>query len=273
MDTAQGRQYLFVTGCARSGTTMMADLLRADPRIAMGRERYAYRYIFERALSPELFEAERFCCQWHSEDSHHRSLQPYYSALYPAFERCRLVGDKIPEIACDYRPLLTHFKRPRVIYMLRNLADVANSYRCRAREAAAGQGHGWPAQRGVVEAVLEWNLSLTNTLRHWNDMHVLVLPYETLFVDPAQLERLRCFLQLGETPEIDAEHARLAVRGAQLDRERRLGLSPAERMLVQQHADAAAYAALLQRAGLGGAVLRHALQAELFADGAQRNCA
>ncbi len=37
-------QYTFICGCARSGTSVFAELLRSHWQILMGRERYAVRF-------------------------------------------------------------------------------------------------------------------------------------------------------------------------------------------------------------------------------------
>ena len=55
------KKFLFVGGISRSGTSTMAELLRAHPAIAMGRECYARLFREGDAFVPALFEKERFC--------------------------------------------------------------------------------------------------------------------------------------------------------------------------------------------------------------------
>ena len=50
-------EYLFIAGCARSGTTAMARLLNQDPRILIGIERYKY---IPKATRPHISTKKNF---------------------------------------------------------------------------------------------------------------------------------------------------------------------------------------------------------------------
>jgi hypothetical protein len=234
-------RYLFLTGCARSGTSAMADFLRNHPSIAMGKERFAYRYLVDRSFPPALFERERFCRQLIDGDSHHRHLDPYYEELYPRFEQCFYRGDKIPEMAQDYGPLLASFSHPKVVYMLRNCFDVADSY---SKRAAASDG--WPRDRGVTDALLEWNLALQNTLAAIDQLDVIFIVYETFFADRRLLQRLFSFLQLPIVASVLDAYDGFAREHQQLDQERRNALSSTEKLYIMQNADFGAYRRALQ---------------------------
>lgn len=220
----------------------MAEILRAHPQVAMGRERYANRYQLQRHMPPELFEKERFCRVWHTEDSHHRSLQPYYEELYARFDDCLVVGDKIPEMALDYEPLLRDFTSPRVIYMLRDVIDVASSYKGRALRAKARPNpHGWPPERGALAAVAEWNTSLRNTLEVRERLDIAVVWYDDLVCDPAVGPRLCRFLGL-ECVTAFAQRLAVAQReGAALSGARRSLLTAQEAAEALANADRASF--------------------------------
>ena len=56
-------KYCFVFGCPRSGTTAVARLLQAHPRVVIGMERYKFLLSRRRdrgTFGPTLFERERF---------------------------------------------------------------------------------------------------------------------------------------------------------------------------------------------------------------------
>ncbi len=242
-------EYLFVTGCARSGTSVMADLLRAHCHIAMGRERFAHRYLGDRCFSPSLFDKERFCRQLHEQDSHHRTLGAYYEDLYQRFDQCRYRGDKVPEIALDYSPLLASYRRPKVVYMLRNCFDVADSFKHRAlRAEAEGDKGGWPWDRASEAAVAEWSLSLRNSLKVLDSLDLLFVVYERLFVDDSLLIQLFRFLDLPVTEAVANAHRSFMRVHQDLDDKRRNTLTSLEKLYIMRNADFAAYRRALDNA-------------------------
>lgn len=241
--------YLFVTGCARSGTSVMAELLRSHDEIAMGRERYGYRYL-DYGLPLNLFEKERFCRELQPGDSHHVTLQPYYEELYQRFDSCRYRGDKIPRMATDYGPLLASYVRPKVVVMLRNIVDVAHSFNRRAekaeRLAAQGVAPGWPPDRRSAAAVETWNAAMRNTLGVLDQIDYHLVVYEELFVRPSALERLFVFLDLPLTDNVLAVYRDKMRRSNKLEmRRRQLVLTSQEKLFIARNADFESYQRLL----------------------------
>ena len=241
-------QYLFVTGCSRSGTSLMTDILRSHPAIAMGAERYANRYV-ERTLDPSFFTRDRFCVEWHSEDSHHRKMNPYYADLLDRFDSCAYRGDKIPEIALDYSTLLNNFEQPRIIYMMRNLLDVASSFKARVLAARRNPSpFGWPVDRDHVAAVDEWNQSVRNTLAavgSRNRAAFILVRYEHIF-DSDLPSRLCSALGLEVADEMRAFYREAHERSAEIAGSRRMLLTEEEARYVQSHVDTASWQALLE---------------------------
>ncbi|WP_373502075.1 sulfotransferase [Aestuariivirga sp.] len=243
----QDFEFLFVTGCARAGTSVMANLLRTDSRIAMGRERFAELYLTEKTFPPELFEKERFCRILGPGDSHHRRLEPYYAELHDRYDHCVFRGDKIPEMAGDYGLLLENFERPRVIFMLRNIFDVADSFNGRAKKArASGRTDGWPWDRGSAAAVSEWNLALRNTLAIGERVHLHVVVYERLFEDSSEVEALLSFLKLAPQDSMLSAHRELMAEHRELDASRTNTLTSVEKLDIMRRADFAAYRQMLK---------------------------
>lgn len=201
------KKVLFVTGTSRSGTSTMADFLRGDRRIVMGRERYAD--VLDRGeLSPKHFERDRFLFGFRLDDSHHLVHQPYYAAAAEYFEQARWVGDKLPNLFEHYDTIFAAFPNARIINMLRDPLSVAQSFQKRAdaTKKLQNQGepieHRWPVDRGWQAGVEEWNQSIREVLRIVDERSIFVLDYATLYRDHSTLEGLYNFLGLDLTPTI-----------------------------------------------------------------------
>lgn len=249
------QEFMFVTGCSRSGTSVMSNLLREHPAIGLGRERFADHYFHEADFPQSLFEKERFCKIIRPSDSHHRELEPYYGDLYCRFESCRYIGDKIPPIALDYSKLLRNFARPRIVFMLRNILDVADSFNLRVRKArASGRTDGWPWGRDSSEAIAEWNRSLKQTLKVAERIQLHTVVYERLFEDDSEIKSLFGFLDLPLTDAVVAAHRDLMAEHRELDQARRLSLSSLEKFEIMKRASFGAYRQMLDMAGRQGEV-------------------
>lgn len=196
------KQHTFICGGARSGTSAMADLLRAHPQIAMGRERYAFLLRDGHPYEPHLFEKDRFCLDHRPDDSHHRLVQPYYAELHARFDQCTMVGDKLPNLWEGYDRVLQYFPNCKVIYMLRNVFHVAQSFQGRCDQAMKQNlnpnlpNNPWPESRDWKRGVEEWNLSLEETLKHPRSRDFHVFPYEHLFSQDELLDDLFYYLDL-----------------------------------------------------------------------------
>lgn len=234
--------YLFITGCARSGTSVMANLLRSHPEIAMGRERFSFRYSGKRDFPSCLFEKERFCRQLLPGDSHHERLDAYYEELHARIDQCAYRGDKIPEMACAYAPLLAAYDRPKVIYMLRNIFDVASSFKLRASRARENKmTAGWPWDRGSAAAVAEWSLSLRNTLEVLDRIQVHFVVYERLFESAVEIDTLFGFLNLQITEPVNSMHEGMMGKYRELELAREVSLTSPEKLHIMQSADFESY--------------------------------
>jgi hypothetical protein len=176
----------------------------------MGRERYAWRFKTETEFAPALFKKRRFCLEYSPEDSHHTLLQPYYAELYARFDQCLYVGDKLPNLYRRYRYVLETFPNCHIIYMARNVFDVAASFDRRARQSArklesdptADPARLWPVDRDWRRAVEEWNESVVQTSAVSESTKLLVVDYDRLYADQALLEKLLAFLGLDPVPEL-----------------------------------------------------------------------
>jgi hypothetical protein len=191
-----GAQVTFVCGVGRSGTTALTTLLNGHPRVCIGIERYKYLFVREQPVSAELFTKERFF-DFKSEETNiwpsHNSYTEIFPYMYSKWDRARILGDKIPHLFAVLPHTFAAFPDAKIIYIVRNIEDVAASWVARAEKP----DDQW--SRGFDEAIRAWNRGNTLILRHAARApeSVLVVSYERLFGgSPGELLRLCRFLAI-----------------------------------------------------------------------------
>ena len=200
-----GKSFLIVTGVARSGTTTLAELLNAHPRICLGIERFKFRYLLEHDYSPEFFTRERFF-DFRKEDTNLRpevrpAWQPTYDAIAAKWDEAEVIGDKVP----DLMPVLAEFMAAnpdyKYICILRNLKDVGLSWQARADRPRDS----WPQGKGFGPACESWaeqheilhGMVRDRALRE----RLFLLDYDQMYADPALTEAaLLGFLGVARDP-------------------------------------------------------------------------
>ncbi|MCC0062528.1 MAG: sulfotransferase [Defluviimonas sp.] len=208
------RSFAFVTGCSRSGTTALTDLLNRHPDVAIGFERFAW-LARDGRLTPDLFTPERFR-DFREGDTHHPdySGSPMRSAVLDKVHAARVIGDKIPRLI-EHLDMLDGFAGARVIFIVREPYAVAQSFVGRSTEA----GGKWPAGRDHVAAVAEFNRAMASVLTYARTGRpYLVLDYDRLFGSREGLDDIWTFLdvdpdRLGRTDDIFDKSAALAGAG------------------------------------------------------------
>ncbi|MGB0953862.1 MAG: sulfotransferase family protein [Planctomycetota bacterium] len=236
------KRYAFICGVSRSGTTAMADLLRADPRIAMGRERYAFVLSSGQPYEPSLFEKDRFCLDHRPEDSHHRRAQPYYAELHERFDACTVVGDKLPNLFEGYERVLDHFPGCKVIYMLRNVFHVAQSFQGRHDKAMEQNrdperpNSPWPEWRDWKRGVEEWNRSLEETVQRAEQHHFHIFPYERMFAEDALLDELCTYLGVPVHAAVREAWNQAKVVREELETQRHMHFTSEQMEWIMRHA-------------------------------------
>jgi len=174
------KNYIFICSCARSGSTVLWDIVSSHSKVVLGLERYIHRAIkSEFTLTPAHFEKERFF-EIQEGDTHFKSLYDDPTHNYQAFEKnfddASHVGDKIPKLYLAYDDLFEKFPGAKVLFIYRNIFDVAQSYKARLINTTDG----W--NRDFVQAVDEWNEALTLTLlKIKQGFNILPINYERLF--------------------------------------------------------------------------------------------
>ena len=190
------KRFLFVTGCPRSGTSVLARVLTGHPAVALGMERFNNR-IVRRILQPADFDSGRFF-DVQPGDTWYRALDQlpaYYEQLRLRYDGAKYWGDKFPGAYEHYVHLVRNFDDVCFIFILRNIFDVALSF-----EGRRARGVHWPANGGVEYAVARWNASIGYTM-HWRERaRILVVSYEDLFVRAGSAETMADFLDISPEP-------------------------------------------------------------------------
>lgn len=161
------REFMFVCGVPRSGTTALGGLLNLHPQIALGVERFrklALSGPTDRLFTPALFNSERFF-SFQPGDTNVRA-DAVYKRMQSKFGTAIFVGDKIPRLYVKFSMLMERFDRPNIIYIVRDLAAVARSWNARADNPADAA---WPESNDYKKAVVEWNRGNKLALRQLQD--------------------------------------------------------------------------------------------------------
>lgn len=188
------KNYLFIGGVGRSGTSSLTELIGAHPQVLLGMERYNKLFAPKNfSITPALFEKERFL-----------NIQPG-DTFYTDFERFRLhsnaekkwdqatyVGVKNPRMSAVYALTKEALGEFKLIYIYRNIFDVAESWNRRLIEKPR-----WPRHRDYKKAVRFWNNSLRKIrklIREGQD--IACIKYEDLFFSEKSLQPLFDWLEL-----------------------------------------------------------------------------
>jgi hypothetical protein len=251
------KNYFFICGCARSGTTALWRLVSAHPEVAIGIERYiGLAKPKEFSLSEDLFDESRFF-DLHEADTHYKNLfeggrGKYYQELISRYSNCKIWGDKIPPLYNYYNELSSSFAGVKIIFIFRNIFDVAQSFNARAE-----QGVHWPPSRDYSVAVTRWNQSLMKTLQYVKKGgEVLCLEYEELFWGGVQPEIIENFLGLSASNELSEQLESLVKESTELDQKREVSLTTPQKQYLMHKANFGAYKEMLRLSRLQRGVLK-----------------
>ena len=223
------RQYIFICGAARSGTTALWRLVASHKSVALGLERYINRALSHEFLDPSLFDQERFF-RVEADDTFYSELNefhPYYQELKSRYQNCSHYGDKVPRLYLHLDRLKTTFPGAKIMFILRNIFDVAVSVNRRAQE-----GNNWPKDRNYKVAVRDWNQSLTSVLQRIRDQDILVVEHETLFSGEADARKIFSFLGLDWTDDVESTYRSSIIRGRDIAGRSSDGLTPDEKRFI-----------------------------------------
>jgi hypothetical protein len=241
------KKFLFVCGCPRSGTTALWRLMVAHPRIVLGVERYVLFAHQKNKLTPELYEKQKFF-DLQPKETFYKNLvefSRYYETAFKRFDRAEWVGDKIPLLFSRYEDIETMMPGANIIFIVRNIIDVAASYQKRADLGT------WSKDKDYKQAVAEWRQSIERTLEFTANkdrkIRVHVISYEDLFLQTADLRPLFDRLDLDVASEVQTQYRKLIEKSDQLDANRGDGLTSSKRQYVALNAPFAEYRDILDR--------------------------
>jgi hypothetical protein len=245
------KRFLFICGCARSGTSALTTLVDAHAEIAVGMERYLNRFLTGKGLTPDLFEEERFFSIEHG-DTFYDNLEfakPLYKSLRSKWQRSLVFGDKIPKLYTRYDRIFQNFPEARIIFVSRNLIDVANSYKRRAEDESDQE---WSENRGAVVAIDDWNNanSLTLSAIERYPSKIYVLSYESLFLEHRGLDELFDFIGLKPGSAVCAHFQKQQDMSKKIIARRSESLSGPEKLAVCLRADTDSFRSLVEKAAV-----------------------
>ena len=170
------RQFLFMCGTPRSGTSFMASIVGSHPGIVLGVERYGKRY-GDRSLQPSHFERDRFFDV--RDDDTRQTEDTVFSrkrdAMARKFDACAFVGDKYPNLSRHLSWLRDRFDDPAFIFVLRNPVDVGRSWAVRA----ARERDRWPVSNGFETAMAAWSRGIKDVAaQRKRGCRIVVLDYD-----------------------------------------------------------------------------------------------
>lgn len=229
---------LFITGCPRSGTTVLASLLNDHERVVIGIERYGSLF-FRTALTDDLFARERFF-DVRPGDTFYGDLDfaREYRTMPERFDRADYVGDKIPLLFDHLDRVAEASPGARILFCVRNIFDVAASYEKRAADPADTT---WSRSQDHRAAVADWNRSFRQLAAFAGRLDIRVVDYDAFFLSIDPLAGLLDWLGLPMTPHLERSFAGNREWGRRLELARSRDLSQAAVTHICRTADFDAY--------------------------------
>lgn len=230
----QGKNYLFAIGNPRSGTTALGKLLNSSPEICLGIERYS----LDENVSAASFTKESF---FDARSANYLVRPHLYEEIKPKFDQAKYIGDKRPRFVKFWRNTWLNLPKAKIVYIFRNIYDVACSYNTRASNAALGIDQFWSSTRDFSKAVKDWNEGLQEVKNLAQFYTVYFVKYEDFFVDQLKMVHLLDYLQVN-TAESDVQKGISQVQQAALSLKDKLRiLSDSEIEYIDSHADLESY--------------------------------
>lgn len=184
-----GKHFIFVSGCPRSGTTVLAHILNWSDLVLIGQERYAalFNSTVEK-FKPDLFSQARFFDFQKGDCSSKIFESGEYSAWYANkksmedFNCAELYGDKITNLYSNFGVFDNADwaqSSVKVIHSVRNIFDVAASYQTRLLNPQDG----WSDDH--IKAVDDWTQSveMAHAALHAIErkINIYIVNYDSLF--------------------------------------------------------------------------------------------
>ncbi len=230
-------KYLFICGCPRSGTTALWKVISAHKQVAIGVERYLDKVYPDFSLTQREFLENRFMSLLDSNGRKNIFAQhPYYTGLAKRYNKCIYYGDKVPFLYENFTPFFSSFNNAIVIFILRNLFDVASSYKVRLQD----KEDDW--SRDVATAVWDWNTAITCTLDALDaNRNIIVIEYENFFSDKSIINKILTKLDLSETVSFKKNFQLMITKAKKHEDKRENILDSSEKLYIQKNTNYQAY--------------------------------
>ncbi|MEL6439734.1 MAG: sulfotransferase [Cyanobacteria bacterium J06621_8] len=230
----QGKQYLFAIGNARSGTTALGGLLNSSAEVCLGIERYANND----NVTAASFEADTF---FDPESKNYQVRPQLYATIKAKFPQARYVGDKRPKFTKSWQNTWLNLPQAQIIYIFRNIYDIACSYNARAKDAVLGIDSSWSSKRDFAQAVKDWNQGLGEFPQLAKFFTVYCVKYEDFYTDQLKIKHLLDYLKVdGTEQKVITKIEKIHQTALNLQNKPRT-LSKSEIEYIDAHADFAAY--------------------------------
>ena len=233
------KQYLFICGCPRSGTSALCDLVNSHPDICIGMERYYNKILIDGELNPAMFDLPRFL-DYQSGDSFHPELNQG-DILKNKYKHAIYVGEKLPKLYSRLNLLAQNFPvvSVKILFIFREIFGVAESYTARAKNI---NDNYWERQQDWRIAVQDWNDSIAAYINYKSYLAILPVDYEALFCSDvvegeAQLRKIINFLGVDAYSSEEMDLIRLRFFGRTETRGNRGIHTQEETAIIEEKAD------------------------------------
>ncbi len=259
------KDFVFISGCPRTGTTAMVELLNRHPKIIMGMERYknyASKKELTHLIKPELFSPDVFfnvsedqtdVCPSHLEwEEKHEKMYSmlknrWNTAVRDGQDGGFAWGDKVPNYYRLYDELDEAFdNRIKWIFTTRDIMEVALSFNYRAE--AAIPGGLWRRDADYKMAVVKWNESLKEAWLYLKRKpgKMMVVDHASIFSDDQScLLELMKFIDMEPTEDFLESHMMTTLKW-KTKRDKRIPI-PEQEEYIKKHADIELYEAFLKK--------------------------
>lgn len=219
------QQPFFIVGCPRSGTTLLQTILDSHPDVAVPPESHFFRHYrgAVEAETPEIspwedphliddllenFRIKSWNIELNRRDllTNNKNTASVFENIFCQYARSHkksVWGDKTPQHAFDLDIILSVFPKARIIYMVRDGRDVAESY----LRAFIGPAH-------IATCAERWKAYVDTVQKirtRIGSEQFLRIRYEDLVLEPEATQRkLWHFLGLSDPGAIEPEKSTAA---------------------------------------------------------------
>ncbi len=227
--------FLFISGCPRSGTSALVHLLSGSTDVLLGMERYGHLTTKDNfLLNKSHFEKQRFF-KVTEGDTFYDDFDKFHAfdpLIHEKFDNCKIVGDKRPDLYESYDKLFSAFPETKVLFIYRDIIEVASSYQARVI-----LGDTWPKSKNFSQAVNDWNRALFLTREAARkDYNIKTVEFSDIFTHNKDLSPLFSYLNIEYCDNLQKKVKHINARSIQLQKQRKCFLSSKEEQYVAKRA-------------------------------------